>query len=160
MIKKLTLVSLLIAAPALTANVWAVDEFNFSSGLTTSGSPLGLHGADTVKLAKHNKHVLGSAKYAAVHEGGTYYFSSEKNKQTFEANPDKFLPQFGGFCAYAVSLGKKFDGDPRFADIVDGKLYVFVNEDILNAFKKDKQGVLNKAKKTWPGIEHEAAINL
>lgn len=47
--------------------------------------------------------------------------------ERFNAGPEQYLPQYGGFCAYAVALGKKLDGDPRFADIVDGKLSLFVN---------------------------------
>lgn len=80
--------------------------------------------------------------------------------KTFKADPAKYAPQYGGFCAYAVALGKKFDGDPRYADIVDGKLYLFVNEEIFKKYKKDSKRILAKAERTWPRIEHKAVGDL
>lgn len=85
---------------------------------------------------------------------------SEESQQTFDANPDQYLPQYGGFCAYAVALGRKFDGDPNYADIIDGKLFLFVNAEIFEEYKKDKANILAKAEKLWPSIEHVAVGDL
>ncbi len=69
----------------------------------------------------------GTAVYTTVHEGGAYYFASKESKAKFEANSEAYLPQYGGFYAFAIALGKKFDGDPKHADIIDGPLFQFVN---------------------------------
>ena len=57
--------------------------------------------------------------------GAAYYFASEKNITIFNCKPEKYIPQNGGFCTYGVSKGKKFDGDPQYASVVDDELYVF-----------------------------------
>ncbi len=139
---------------------YAVDEHNTVPGLTAAGAPLGLHGVDPVAFIQLGNRIDGSAKYTATHDGVAYYFASEANKQAFEQASANFVPQNGGFCTFGVSVGKKFDGDPRFAAVRDGKLYVFLNEDILKEYQKDPQGTIAKAKKNWQDIEHKAATSL
>lgn len=152
-----TAIALAFAAPALT---FAADEHNVSTGVTTAGVPLGLHGVDAVALATLNAFAEGDAAYTVVDDGVAYYFASAESAQRFKAAPNNYKPQYGGFCAYAVALGKKFDGDPRYADIVDGKLYLFVNAEVFEKYKKDKKNVLRKAEATWPSIERVAVEDL
>lgn len=150
-----TILILMTALPAL-----AVDEVNVSSGVTTSGERLGLHGVDSVALSTLGAVAEGDAAYTVVHDGAAYYFASEESARTFSKNPSRYLPQYGGFCAYAIAKGKKFDGDPVFADIVDGKLYLFVNAEIFEIYKKDSSRILEKAETMWPKIQHEAVEDL
>lgn len=138
----------------------AADEFNVSKGITAAGVPLGLHGVDAVALTSLGAVAEGDATYTVKHDGAAYYFASQASADRFSSDPDGFLPQFGGFCAYAVALGKKFDGDPMFADIVDGKLYLFVNDAIFQKYLADREGTLSKAKEMWPGIRHKAVEEL
>ncbi|MCB1479278.1 MAG: YHS domain-containing (seleno)protein [Tepidamorphaceae bacterium] len=161
MSRKLTFTAAaVLAALIMSAPVQAADEVNAAPGLTAAGMPLGLHGADPVALLDHGRNAEGVATQAAVHGGVSYYFASEKNRTAFEANPARYTPQNGGFCTFGVSVGKKFDGDPNFAAVVDGKLYVFLNEEIYNAFQKDQQGTIAKAARNWEKIEHTAANDL
>jgi YHS domain-containing protein len=95
-----------------------------------------------------------------VHDGVAYYFSSKENADKFETNPSRYQPQNGGFCTFGVSVGKKFDGNPQYADIVDEKLYVFLNEDIYKEYLKDPKGTIRKAEKSWKKIRHTAVVNL
>lgn len=143
------------AAPA-----FAEDEHNVSKGATLSGAPLGLHGVDAVALTTLNAVAEGDAAHTVVYEGVAYYFASAESARLFKAAPEKYAPQYGGFCAYAVALGKKLDGDPNFADIVNGKLYLFVNAEIFEKYKKDSARILAKAEKTWPSIQHTAVEDL
>lgn len=138
----------------------AVDEANVAPGLTYGGAPLGLHGADPVALLDLGMNAGGNASYSAVHDGVAYYFASADNLKAFEANPERYAPQYGGFCAYGVSVGKKFDGDPSYAAVLDDKLYVFLNEAVFNAYLKDEAGTIEKAEGNWTRIEHAAAIDL
>ena len=75
-------------------------------------------------------------------------------------NPEAHLPQFGGFCAFGVFVGKKLDGDVRFADIVDGKLYLFVNAAIFEKYLEDKAAVIEGAHEKWPGIVNTPVSDL
>ncbi len=144
-----------IATPALAA-----DEYNVTNGITTEGTGLGVHGFDSVALSTLNTVARGDASHAVVHDGVTYYFASEITAERFQSDPVQYLPQYGGFCAYAVAKGKKFDGDPRYADIVDGKLYLFVNAAIFEKYLADKENVLRKAAEMWPKIHHTKVEDL
>ena len=151
----LALIAITAVTPAL-----AEDEVNVTNGITTAGVPLGLHGVDAVALTSIHDVAEGSARHTVVVDGAAYYFASAESAKRFESDPDRYLPQYGGFCAYAIALGKKFDGDPRYADIVDGKLYLFVNAEIFEIYKKDPQKWIKAAHKTWPKIQHTAVSEL
>jgi YHS domain-containing protein len=138
----------------------AADEHNVAPGVTAAGAPLGLHGADPVTLVRERKVVAGQAVHTAVHDGVAYYLSSAANLAAFEAEPEAFVPQHGGFCTYGVAKGKKFDGDPQHSAIVNGKLYVFLNGDVLKAYAQDPQGTLSDAARNWPRIRTVAAAAL
>ncbi len=155
-----TLQAAIVCALTLTAPAFAADEYNVSSGLTASGAPLGLHGIDPVAFLGLGNRFDGAAKYAAVHDGVAYYFASASNRDAFKAEPDAFLPQNGGFCTFGVSKGKKFDGDPKYTAIVDGKLYVFLNEEVMRLFQKDPAGVIADAAASWPDIRSVPATEL
>lgn len=156
--KTIITAGLVAAVTALPA--FADDETNVSNGITTAGVPLGLHGVDAVALTTIHDVSEGSARHTVVVNEVAYYFASAETASRFEAAPDQYLPQYGGFCAYAVALGKKFDGDPRYADIVNGKLYLFVNEEIYAEYKKDSRKILRNAERTWPSIQHTAIEDL
>jgi len=154
------LIGAALAVAFLTSPALAADEHNVVPGLTAVGAPLGLHGVDPVAFIELGNRIEGSAVHTATHDGVAYYFSSEKNLETFKANPAQYAPQNGGFCTFGVSVGKKFDGNPRYASVRDGKLYVFLSEDILLAFQKDPEGTLAKAEANWKKIRHTAAAEL
>ena len=81
-----------------------------------------------------------------------------ENKSKFEQNPEKFIPANGGFCAFGVALGKKFDGDPNVWHIKEGQLYVFLNSD--NKFMQDEDGNIEKANNFWPQIKDKSPEDL
>ncbi len=147
--------TLMAVQPAL-----AVDEHNVVPGLTAAGAPLALHGIDPVASIELGNRIEGAATHTAIHDGVAYYFSSAANQQTFERKPERYIPQNGGFCTFGVSVGKKFDGDPNYADVVVGKLYVFLNEDIFKMYQKDAKGTIKKARNQWRKIKHTAASEL
>jgi YHS domain-containing protein len=155
----ITATTLAIGIPAATP-AFAEDEFNVTNGITTAGVPLGLHGVDAVALTQHHDVSEGSSRHTVVTDDVAYYFASAESAERFENDPDMYLPQYGGFCAYAVALGRKFDGDPRYADIVEGKLYLFVNEEIFAKYKQDREGTLKKAEQVWPSIQSKAVEDL
>ncbi|MGH1417957.1 MAG: YHS domain-containing (seleno)protein [Hyphomicrobiaceae bacterium] len=145
---------------ALSSTAFAVEEYNTSNGLTAVGKPLGLHGVDPVTFLDIGNRIGGVAKHTAAHDGVAYYFSSAETMKKFQANPKSYLPQNGGYCTFGVSVGKKFDGNPKFAAVVDNKLYLFLNEEIFRMFQKDKSGTISKADVNWKKIRTVAAKDL
>ena len=145
----------LTTVPALAA-----DEYNTAPGLTAAGAPLGVHGVDPVAFIDIGNRIDGTAQYTAVHDGVAYYFATKANMSAFKKSPARYVPENGGFCTYGVAVGKKFDGDPRYAAVEGGKLYLFLNEDIFNAFQKDRAGTIAKAEANWKKIRHTAASDL
>ena len=138
----------------------ATDELNVSTGGTLAGPGLAAHGYDVVAFFAKASPSLGSDKFALAHAGGTYRFASEANLEAFKASPEKYLPAYGGFCAYGTALGKKLDGDPREWRIVDGKLYFNLNADIAEVWAKDVPGNIGKADANWRRIRTIAAGKL
>jgi YHS domain-containing protein len=117
-----------------------------------AGPGLAAHGYDAVAFLADGKAEVGSDTYAVAHAGGTYRFTSKAHLDQFKSDPDKYVPAYGGFCAYGAALGKKFDGDPRYWKIVGGKLYLNLNGDIQAEWSKDIPGNIAKADKNWARI--------
>ncbi len=160
MSKHLAVSALALFCALSTVPALAADEVNTVPGLTAAGAPLGLHGVDPVALLRDGKRLAGAAKHTVVHDGVAYYFVSAENAKAFKANPASYTPQNGGFCTYGVSVGKKFDGNPSYAAVMDGKLYVFLNKEIFGLYQKDEQGTIARAAEKWPQIVDTAATDL
>ncbi|WP_417451588.1 YHS domain-containing (seleno)protein [Kordiimonas sp.] len=154
-------VGLALAATTLTISTpsYAVVE-TATSEVNTDVQGLAMQGYDPVAYFTSGGPMKGDKKYAVRHTGGTYYFASAKNKAAFMANPDHYLPQYGGFCAMGVALGKKLDGDPTVWKIVNDKLYLNVNEDVSVAWNRDIPGNLYKANEYWPEIKYSTPASL
>ena len=119
-----------------------------------------LAGHDAVAYFTQSKPVLGEAKYTAVHNDAIYRFSSTKNRDLFKQNPDKYTPQYGGFCAYGLTFGKKFEIDGKAFEVVDGKLYVNKNRSVYKTWKKNVPKHITEANSQWPAIKTVAASEL
>lgn len=111
-----------------------------------------LDGYDAVAFFTDNKPVKGDAKYQYNFQDATYYFASQEHLDLFKANPDKYKPQFGGWCAYAVSLGRIAPIDVNNFSIVDGRLFIQHNQRAVNGWNKDVPGNIIKADKYWPDV--------
>lgn len=150
----------LLAAVLPSAAPETADEANVSKGGTLAGPGLAAHGFDAVAYFTDGKAEVGSDSYAVAHAGGTYRFTSKAHLDQFKSDPDKYVPAYGGFCAYGAALGKKFDGDPRYWKIVGGKLYLNLNGDIQAEWSKDIPGNIAKADKNWARIHGTPAHRL
>jgi len=111
-----------------------------------------LDGYDTVAYFKVNKAVEGLSKYSTEYKGATWLFSSKENLHAFVAAPEKYAPQYGGYCAYAISKNKTASGDPELWSILDNKLYLSYNQDIVKKWDKDKNNIVVNANKNWPKV--------
>ena len=151
-----TLFKSAVAAAALFASGFAL------AGVDTGTDKNGviLAGHDAVAYFTVGKPVVGNAEITAVYNDAIYRFSSEQHRDMFVANPEKYAPAYGGFCAFGTTFGKKFDVNGKAFEIVDGVLYVNKNEDVYNAWIKDVPKHLNEADKAWPEIENVSAESL
>jgi YHS domain-containing protein len=111
-----------------------------------------LDGYDPVAFFTDNKPVLGDTSIKTKYEGAIYYFASKEHLDLFTANPEKYKPQFGGYCAYAVSLGRTAPIDVKTFSIVDGRLLLQHNQRAVNGWNKDVKGNLELADHYWPAV--------
>lgn len=135
-------------------------DVNVSAGLTLLGAPLALHGYDPVSYFVDGGPRPGSAEHSLEHGGATYRFASARNLERFRRDPQRYLPQYGGFCAFGVALGAKFDGDPQVWKVVDDKLYLNLNRKIQKSWNEDVGGNVAKADANWPRIRAAAPATL
>jgi YHS domain-containing protein len=138
-----------IAGSAATGTDSPVAAVNADQGI-------GLKGYDPVAYFINGAPTKGSEQYSFAWKGATYRFASAGNVDKFKADPEKYLPQYGGYCAYAMSLDRIADIDPSRWAIVNGKLYLnngFVAEKLWSL---NKNGNIVSADRNWPQYPKKA----
>ncbi len=108
-----------------------------------------LKGADVVAYFTQNRYVQGSPQFKSVHEAVTFRFASAEHKALFVAAPQKYLPQYGGYCADGIVYGIPWGGDADTWRMIDGRLYVFGGPGSREAFELDLAGNLKLADRYW-----------
>jgi len=111
-----------------------------------------IRGTDPVAYFSQNSPVAGKSEFTHDWSGATWLFATEENRDLFAANPKKYAPQYGGFCAWAVSQGSTAPIDPQSWKIVDGKLYLNFSKGVQSRWEKDIPGNIAKANTNWPGV--------
>lgn len=109
-------------------------------------------GYDPVAYFTKHKPVPGNPAITYSWKGATWRFSNTRHLDAFKADPEKYAPQFGGYCAYAVALGSTAQGDPKSWRIVDGKLYLNLSPAVQKLWEKNIPGYIKAADKHWPGV--------
>lgn len=120
-----------------------------SIGLNKDASGNALRGYDAVAYFAVDKAVKGDPKFEYTWNGAKWFFSSEENMKKFQADPEAYAPQFGGYCSYAVSEGYTADGDPEAWKVVDGKLYLNYNQEVKRTWEKNEAERINNGKRNW-----------
>jgi YHS domain-containing protein len=143
--KKLFL-SLIVATLALP--VFAQTK----SLLNLDKSGVAIQGYDPVAFFTDGKPVKGDAKYVSKHDGAIYFFANKEHKDLFKADPTKYEPVFGGYCAYGVSRNKLVEIDVDAFQVVGGKLLLQYSKGVRDSFNEDTQGNLAKANANWPKL--------
>ncbi len=111
-----------------------------------------IHGFDPVAYFTDSKPVAGSAEFTHVYKGSTFRFANAKNQKEFAKAPEKFAPQYNGYCAYGVSKGAKAKIEPEQFAIVEGKLFLNYDSSIAKKWNADKEGFIKKANEKWPEV--------
>ncbi|MEQ8964353.1 MAG: YHS domain-containing (seleno)protein [Azospirillaceae bacterium] len=99
----------------------------------------------------------GKASITAEHNGATWAFATEENRERFLADPARYVPEYDGHCAYGVALEGKVPGNPLLWRIVDGELYLNVSQTVVGFWEEDIPGFIDKAETNWSGLEPDPA---
>ena len=131
----------------LSSALYAVEPIQTSFLSSTAVS-----GYDTVAYFTEGVAIKGTKEFAHEWMDAKWLFSSEENLELFKAKPEFFTPQFGGYCAYAVGLGKTARGNPTQFTVVDGKLYLNYNSKTKVLWEDDQEELISAAEKHWPEL--------
>lgn len=113
---------------------------------------IAVSGYDPVAYFLSGRPVKGSSSYKTMYKGAEFRFASAANLAKFKANPAAYAPQYGGYCAWAISQGYTASGDPTVWKIVNGKLYLNYNREVGERWGKDIPGHIRSANINWPKI--------
>jgi YHS domain-containing protein len=143
----------LVFAALFTSLIMANSALSGEYDINKTITGLALRGYDPVAYFTENKPVPGDFSITSVYNDATYRFASEEHKKMFEADPEKYLPQYGGFCAYGLANGVKVDGDPGLWKIVDEKLYLNLSPVVVELWNKDIPSKIKEADQQWPALK-------
>lgn len=129
--------------------VFVMNAFIFGQNINKDMKNIALKGYDPVSYFTMGKPVMGQEKYKYEYMEALWLFSSQENMEMFKMNPEKYTPQYGGYCAWAMAKGNKADIDPNVWKIVDGRLYLNYNKSIGRKWAKDIKGFIKKADEKW-----------
>jgi len=137
-----------ILAPMVPGAALAADDPIYTGFFSNKA----VGGYDPVAYFTESKPVKGSKKFQFEYKGADWYFKSQENLDLFKADPDKYAPQYGGYCAYAVGINQTAKGDPDHWDIVDGKLYLNYDANTRRLWKEKPDFYIEEAKTYWPSV--------
>ena len=133
---------------AIAMNSYAGDAIY--TGLLSNKA---LSGYDPVAYFTEDKPVKGKKEWQWEYKGADWYFSSAENLELFKLNPEKYAPQYGGFCAWAVAAKHdRAPGDPKYWKIVDDKLYLNYDKSVQEKWQQDIPGFIEEANRYWPTL--------
>jgi YHS domain-containing protein len=145
--KKMYVLIIVLVMGVLSVNAQKAEVF-MDNGIA-------IHGYDAVAYFTQSKPVKGDSKFSLKWNDATWYFVSQQDLDLFKANPAKYAPQYGGYCAYGLSENHKAPTKPEAWTIVNGKLYLNYNMDVKANWQKDVPGRIKKADTNWPAIKNK-----
>ena len=146
MLTRRTLIGLMATTPLLARPALAAEPEVFADG------GLAIHGIDPVAYFRQSAPVRGTADHTPMWRGAVWHFANAENMAAFEADPQGFAPQYGGYCAFAVSRGYTASTDPEAWTIHDGKLYLNYSLSVRSRWAQDIPGNVAAADANWPGV--------
>lgn len=146
--KFLAVLAFAFGALALTAPAYA-DQRPVYTGLIGN---VGVGGYDVVAYFTDGRGMRGLSQFKTTHQGVEYRFASAEHLAAFVAAPTRYLPQYGGYCAWAISQNYTAPGNPNNWRIVDGKLYLNYNTEIQRRWEGDIPGFIRSANANWPSV--------
>ena len=152
--------ALAITTIALTPAASSASLPSAQYAFNTDAGGVLLHGYDVMGYFYKNKALPGSNRFTAKWGGGTYWFSSAQYRSWFKSDPDRWVPQYGGWCAMSLTRGKKVDADPNFFVRRETGLFVFANNEQMQAWLTDEAKHEAQAKAGWEQVQFIAPADL
>lgn len=143
---------LLSAAAAIPAAAMFTRPVLAAEPSVFSVDGVAIRGADPVAYFTEGAPVIGSPEHALMWEGTTWHFASAENMELFMANPNAYAPQYGGYCAFALSKGSLASSDPEAWTVYDGKLYLNYSVNVRQVWAEDIPGNIALADAQWPAV--------
>ena len=145
-IHKFTIITIALVILLLSSIVQAAKPAVFTSG------DFAIRGYDAVAYHKEEKPVKGSEEFSTEWNGATWLFASQDNRDLFAADPERWAPKYGGYCAWAVSNNYTASTDPKAWSIVDDTLYLNFSKRVRKKWSKDIPGNIQRGDANWPGV--------
>jgi YHS domain-containing protein len=137
-----------VAIAAVICDTWAYLPAAAGDG-TPAATRVAIDGYDPVAYFTDGHPIKGSSAFSFPFDDAMYYFASAKHQKMFAADPDRYAPQYSGYCAVAMSMGMKLEADPESWAISNGKLYVFHTKKGMSVFADDSARIITKADANW-----------
>lgn len=136
----------------ISSLIFSFNSFAKAPIYTGYFSSEAVSGYDTVAYFTQAKAVKGLKKFSHEYKGEDWYFSSSEHLALFKQDPEKYAPQYGGYCAFAVAKNDTASSDPTQWTIEEGKLYLNYNADIKQQWLDNKLNFIEKADQNWPHV--------
>ena len=149
-----TILAAAVAATGAALVAWALVP-SASAQAVNAKSGVAFDGYDPVAYHLDAKPAKGRPEFKHAWMGAEWRFASAGNRDLFAGDPEKYAPQYGGFCAYGVAQGYKVKFDPDAFSIVDGKLYVNYDKSVQAKWKADVPGFIEQADAKWPALREK-----
>lgn len=117
-----------------------------------AANALAIGGFDSVAYHTQKAALPGSANFRVSWKGAEWHFASAENRDLFVRDPDRYAPQYGGWCAFAIAAGLRSSSDPRLWDVVDGKLYLNQSTSTQSSWRRDEAGMIQRGDQNWPRL--------
>ncbi|MYG52779.1 MAG: YHS domain-containing protein [Rhodospirillaceae bacterium] len=150
--RRLLLAAALAAPIAAVAGIYAIAPATAAKPEIFAPGGKAIRGYDPVAYFTEGKPVAGKAEFTHKWKGATWYFSSAANRDRFRSDPERWAPQYGGYCAYGVAQGYAVKIEVDQWSVVDGKLYLNYDRSVQRTWKRDIPGYIRKADGNWPGV--------
>jgi YHS domain-containing protein len=130
-----------------------------SSSMVFQKEGVALRGYDAVAYFTQGQPVKGVPQFQAQYQGVVFHFASAAHRDSFIASPEKYAPQYGGYCAFGMSNGYKAATDPASFTVREGKLYLNYNSEVQKMWTANMPALINKADQLWPAASTQTKVH-
>ena len=147
-----------LSLPALLTYLFISLFSNVDASEFFERNGLAIEGYDPVAYFEEHKPVAGSAQYTTLYQGSPFQFASAANRDLFTAKPEKYAPQYGGYCAYGMAKAYKAKIDPEAFTVIHGKLYLNYSDAVRTRWLSDVPGYIQRADANWPEAQKHTKV--
>jgi hypothetical protein len=152
-----TITAILFLAPFLVLAAATTAAAGESNLIAVDANHVAIKGYDTVAYFTDGKAIKGNSEFEYVFGDARWQFSSAAHRDMFIADPDHYMPQYGGFCAGAMVFGDLAPADPEAWTIVDGRLYMVANKRFLERWRANFAENVGQTNSHWPALQKRQA---